>query len=405
MLNKFRSGSPIHSKGITAIPFELGGHLILMPVRINDCEKEYTFFLDTCAQTIIDLRVASDLHIENGRELPLPDETMPEAFLSKTNVDISLGNAQVRDLKVLLLDLSSWRKSGRSIDGVVGSDFLRFFRVTIDYRERMVLLEQSRKAGNGSSTTRIPTGGSTPDAAASTGTAVLDNKGYAMSCATSFPLRFPTVRCRLDGDIVAEALLDTGSPFAIVAPLSLMEKQDFAKERTLLESEGILFKWPFSPIERNYLARLESFQMGELQVAELPVIYANSGDVLLGRSFLSQFVVTIDYPSDELILLPYSDTHFDQNLFSAGFRLKRDEQDRTVVRGFWKGSPADRNGLRPGDEVLFINSMDVGDLTDLEISRLLKDETVPVIELVIKEGDAERRVSLEKEMLFPEVDE
>lgn len=217
MLNKFRSGSPIHSKGITAIPFELGGHLILMPVRINDCEKEYTFFLDTCAQTIIDLRVASDLHIENGRELPLPDETMPEAFLSKTNVDISLGNAQVRDLKVLLLDLSSWRKSGRSIDGVVGSDFLRFFRVTIDYRERMVLLEQSRKAENGSSTTRIPAGGSTPDAAASTGTAVLDNKGYAMSCATSFPLRFPTVRCRLDGDIVSEALLDTGSPFAIVA--------------------------------------------------------------------------------------------------------------------------------------------------------------------------------------------
>lgn len=204
---------------------------------------------------------------------------------------------------------------------------------------------------------------------------------------------------------MSEVLLDTGSPFVIVAPLSLMEKQDFTEERTLLESEGILFKWPFSPIERNYLARLENFQMGELQIAKLPVIYANSDDILLGRSFLSQFVVTIDYPSDELILLPYSDIHFSRNLFSAGFRLKSDKQDRTVVRGLWKGSPADINGLRPGDEVLSINSIDVGDLTDLEISRLLKDETVPVIELVIKEGDAERRVSLEKEMLFPEVDE
>jgi hypothetical protein len=406
MFTMLRTGNPVRLETTSAIPFELVGHKILVPIRINGGEREFTFFLDTCGPTIIDLSVAGELHLEKGREIPLNDDS--KAFLTDKKADISLGDAQVEDLRLLMMDMGIFQKSaGRSIHGIVGSNFLRHFRVTFDYRAKQLVLEQS-SAEKSSSAKQVYLGNSPPDAESGTGVVLLGNGGYTIPCSKRFPLHWPTVQCRLDGDITAEALLDTGSPYAIAAPVSLIEKQDFTQERPLLESEGIFVKWPGAyadSLERNYLARLDSFQIGDLQITNLPVIYANTGSILLGKGFLSRYVVTIDYPAEELTLLPYSDTNFDRNLFSTGLRLKSEKPGRTVVKGFWKGSPADREGLRPGDEVLSINSTATGDLTDREISRLLNDDAITVIDLVVKEGDSARRVSLKKEMLLPEVAE
>jgi len=36
---------------------------------------------------------------------------------------------------------------------------------------------------------------------------------------------------------------------------------------------------------------------------------------LMGMDFLSQFEITINYPKDEMIMVPYTDTHCKNNQF------------------------------------------------------------------------------------------
>jgi hypothetical protein len=405
MLRMLSTGTPGFIGSPSEISFELSGHKILLPVRINGCKKEYTFILDTCGPTVIDIGVSSELDIEKGRLLRLNNES--KAYFSKKNVDVKLGDMQVNDLQVLIIDLGIFTESaGRSIHGFIGSGFLRHFSVTFDYHRKSIILGKSTNTETGSSVGHDPRSRTEFNVDLHAEIAQPVSKEYKFPITKSFPMNWPTIQCHFDDGIVSQALLDTGSPYAIVAPISLLEKQNFTEERTCLESAGVIVKWPSAfadSIDKNYMARFDSFQIGDLEILNLPVIYSNSGAILLGKRFLSQFIMTIDYPSEVLTLIPYPDMHFKQNIFSTGLGLRKDKQGRTLVNGYWKGSAADRHGLLPGDEVLAINSVETCDLTYKQISALLNDDSISDFDLVINTGDLERRVRLEKEFLFPEI--
>ena len=127
MMQKVKSGTPVFGKESSAIPIDLRGHSVYVKVKINDNPKEYNFILDTGALTTLDTQTATELDLEKGAKIPGAEG----AHLIKSKILVSLGDMQVKDFMVPMFDLPEASDTDPHIDGFIGSDFLRFFRLLV----------------------------------------------------------------------------------------------------------------------------------------------------------------------------------------------------------------------------------------------------------------------------------
>jgi len=368
IITKFRGGEPVLPLGESQISFKLQGHKIMVPVRLNDFEREQCFLLDTGAMSAIDLTLADELGLAPGQALPTPNDTVM-VYLTEQPLVIGIGEAAVRDLHLVRFDLSNTFRM-KKFDGFIGSNLLRHFRVTIDYAQQQLTLGRSGPVEPASGLANDPP--------------------LRMSFRSSFPLYFPLLACSLRDGIEAEAMIDSGSPYLLVLPLELLESAVIATGAPYIRGRGPLVKWPFTDDDACYLARLPRFQLGELLLQDLPVVLADlpSGDdhLLLGRDFLAEFVTTLDYPAEEILFSPVGEVEFPRNVTSTGLKLDQ-KPEGTFVRGFWEGSPAEEAGLVLGDEVVRIDGVAATDYSRQALSDLLNDQSRRSIELaLLREG-------------------
>src|SRR5690242_14012300 len=131
------------------IKFRLAGGaqpLILLPVQVND-RGPFDFILDTGAGTSL-------LSTELGTELAIKIVGSKEGQSAGGKVSVSLGqvgslavgDAKIDDVDVGVVDLSHIGKAiGATIHGDLGYNFLKHFRISIDYRECELRLEDPKR--------------------------------------------------------------------------------------------------------------------------------------------------------------------------------------------------------------------------------------------------------------------
>src|SRR5207302_8533274 len=131
------------------VKFRLAGGvqpLILLPVRVN-AEGPFEFILDTGAGTSLlssDLAKKLNLKIISTKE---GQGAGGKISVSLAKVDsLALGQAKLDDLDVGIVDLSHIGKAiGTRIDGDVGYNFLKHFRITIDYHACEIRFDEPRR--------------------------------------------------------------------------------------------------------------------------------------------------------------------------------------------------------------------------------------------------------------------
>jgi predicted aspartyl protease len=270
---------------IAEVKFRLAGGaqpLILVPVSVN--EKEfYDFILDTGAGTSL-------LSTELARNLQVEDAKMKEGQTAGGKVTVHLGNveslaigtAKVKNVEVGIVDLSDLSRAvGAKIDGDIGYNYLKNFRVTIDYKNNTLRLAQGRYE--------------------TVGQASLSEVGFRRAHPAK-PLVL--IQALVNGSDTYEFALDTGSSTTMISP-------DFAKH---LKIQGV----PIPPISTGggnkisaSVGNLASLAVGQAQVQNLPVVVADSFGMLnqatgasingiIGYNFLKEFALTIDYPSEKI---------------------------------------------------------------------------------------------------------
>jgi hypothetical protein len=220
-------------------------------------------------------------------------------------------------------------------------------------------------------------------------------------------MRFPTLSLTTNDLLTINGIIDTGSPYALVLPMSFLEKLPANSKSTLIRSKGILAKWPGTSLDYNYLWRIKKLKCGELEIENLPVVFAElplnfTNSALIGKKLLEHYLLTIDYPGQELILVPNGTGDPQSNIFSCGVGLKKSIDGKTVVQGFWEGSPADRALLAVGTEIVEINDKTTSDLSLTQINSILEDDRVKTIKFLVRDGGKNKKVELAKEMIFKE---
>jgi hypothetical protein len=262
------------------------------------------------------------------------------------------------------------------VAGILGSNFLRYFKVTIDYQAHELGLSSNIDAApNEERDTKIP---------------------FETDIRSGFS---PIIDCKIDEDINTRCMLDTGA-FGISLPEPTLQRTQAYRAGKVIRANGSMSGGMFGMTTHSKAVRLDDLTIGGVSYTRIPAT-SHSGleYVLLGNQFLRNFTVTLNYPAKELVLRPVRTT-FVQNMPSYGLALAK-ENGKTFVSGTWEGSSAAESGLEPGDEVVRINSEDVTEKPLAELMAQLMDDKRDSLEIEFISDKGIQKTRLHRRDLLP----
>ena len=117
---------------------------IIVPVKING-KGPYKFVLDTGATfTCVDNKLADELKLPEWKgQFSVGVLTPGEGSMRLVNLDsLEVGDAKATKLQACTIDLQQMQKLGLDAKGLVGLNFLKPYRMSIDFQKRVLRLEQ-----------------------------------------------------------------------------------------------------------------------------------------------------------------------------------------------------------------------------------------------------------------------
>lgn len=358
--------NPVEGK----IPFEIKDtHYIVIKAKINQFEEGYNFVLDTGGRTFLDKGLADKLNLKQKG----PMAKIDILTLDKFPIDNVFCITQ--------FDFGIVEKStGMKFHGMIGSDLLERFRVILDYKNKILTL----------STDNQP---------------LAPQEEGVLLPFTQHPVNnAPLVNISLDGNEPVRAMIDTGQPYPLILPPSFLEKKRLFDHGSFIESKGFILKWTGASEGKNILTRIQNFTIGDIKIENLLSFISPLPPMLsmplLGKDFLAGFIITLDFPRKQMLLIPRTDFTFPSDEFGYGVSLSMGDGESIIVRGLWVGSPADRAGLKANEEVIAIDSIPATRQDLTEIRSHLHDKKRSQIELEIRHPEGKKRIILHKEFIL-----
>ena len=366
----------IQKRRSTRVPFELHANLIIVPARINNSDTLH-FILDTgVGSTIItDPSIAPYINSRFVRTIQLDgvgqDSTL-EAQVSIGNT-LQVGYARTfnHNLVVLQKDLLKLSELiGTPINGLIGYELFERFVVTIDFRQREILLQYP------------------------------DYYRYRPKKGVKVPLELVDRKPYIDdvvirgkgGEQKVKLLLDTGAGHAVMLNTYLTHIP--LPDTTIDVQLGIGLSGKIS----GSLGRLQGIEVGGYPLSSVLTSFPDSvsfGGKLgantgrqgnIGGELLRRFRVTINYPERYMVLKPIRKAMketFEHDMSGMDLRAKGEKFNEYYIDKVIEDSPADEAGLQKDDRLMFINNSSANELNMTEIYKLLQRKEGKAIDLVV----------------------
>jgi predicted aspartyl protease len=270
------------------VKFRLAGGaqpLILLPVEING-EGPFEFILDTGAGTSL---LAPELGQKLGIKIIGSKEGQSAGgavSVSLAKVDsLAVGSTKLDDVDVGLVDLSHVGKTvGAKIDGDRGYNFLKHFRITLDYHRSEIHFNDPKRfelAGQSTALTEVPMRLASP----------------------AKPLILVDVYANGRGPF--QFAIDTGTSTTAITP-------ELAQELGVVSSPIGAATTGCAQVDVT-AGVLQSFQVGGARINDSTVVVADffamlsaavgaKLDGIVGYNFLRNYKVALDYPNETLSL-------------------------------------------------------------------------------------------------------
>jgi len=126
---------------ITTVPFEYYQRLIFVRVNVNSAYN-LLFLLDTGANvSAIDQKIAETLHLEEIKIESVEGSAGTISVPTVKSNSVSVGQAELSDINFTKYNLKgSLSPPNENLDGILGTDFLKHFIVTLDFKKRLITL-------------------------------------------------------------------------------------------------------------------------------------------------------------------------------------------------------------------------------------------------------------------------
>lgn len=278
------AGAP--ASGRSPVPLQIVNSLPLVGVVLN--HQEYvTLLLDTGAShTMVTPETAKRLRMHLPADAPKQTGVVAGGqeveFVVAQLAAIAVGDAVMENLPV---GVTLVFPEAPLVDGVLGGDFLQQFTVRLDYAASRLWLEP--RQGTLAALPPVTAAGQGP-----------------------IPLRLVNnlvlLRAVLNHQEPVTLLLDTGATHTLLHPDTVarvgLQPPTHAPQASAAVFGGRTMRFP--------LVQLAALAVGDAMVKDLPVgVFlalprAPSVQGILGGDFLQHFIVTLDYPTNQLWLVP-----------------------------------------------------------------------------------------------------
>jgi predicted aspartyl protease len=365
----------------TVISFEEKSGLIIVPVEVAGRTRH--FLLDTGAPNIITPELAKESNAIVIKDLDVRDINNRVNKQELVRVDsMRIGGISFYNTTAIVADLKAQTELAcMGIDGLIGANLLKGTCLQIDYAKRSLALASSLDS-------------------------LSVNPGTEKWPFTTTAQGTPKVTIRVNGLTFTSLTVDTGSSGWIdlsEAAYSKVKEAGPVESRTGfgVTSVGLYGQNDPHPIYRTWVEDVRISETSAPIAASID-FQGKGGRQTIGNAFWQQYILTIDWRSSQLFLEP--DTSYQvPALTDFGFRTYYgDGQLRIGI--VWKDSEADRQGLKTGDRILFMNGMDCINFSDQQYCRYFLENplenTWEKADLLIEQEGATRRVELEKEPFF-----
>lgn len=367
----FKGGEPVEIGDEVVVPFQLKDSAHKINVVADFAGTELEVILDTGGQTLLERNLADSLELET---FLIPANKSEFAVLNT----IGLGAVQVKGMKVGLITFEETFKF--ALKGMIGSDFLRFYQVLINYEKENLVFTMGKELTK------------------------KDDKDHILPIEIIFPY-FPTVDLRLNNNYTFPGMIDTGLHYAFVFPVSWRANLSEEEQTKMLEADGYFARWPWHEDPENYLYKMEKITIGDLELLDVPVIFSdipeffNNTTALIGKFFLENYLTTIDFPNRQVNFRELREPLYSLN-YSTGVMLT-EKDDKLQITGVWQDSPAAEMGLSPDLELLAVEGKKFGEITNKELSDLMLNSEINEISLTILRAGKEEEINLAKRNLLP----
>lgn len=348
-----------------SMPFKVFSNLIVVPVALDDSDT-LNFILDTGVSSIFitEPEVAKKMGLEYVREVTISGAGEGKSLLAMVSIDHDFKLGKIigyrQNVVVLsedILHLSEFM--GVPIHGIFGHSLFENFIVTIDFSNLVLTIRE------------------------------IEGFKYRRRYGDKFPIVLTQSKPYTDAIKITEEgkeernirlVIDTGAGHALL--LNSEEGHILLPEKVIRANLG---RGLNGEIFGN-VGRVPKVTVGK---TELNNIIASFPDSLafsmkfppsddnrqgsIGGEFLRRFKVTLNYNEGYMALKPIKNRikqPFEHDMSGLDIRAKKDNLKRLFVIDVIEGSPGDLAGLKPNDEIIFVNNDHVDRLTVAGIYRL-----------------------------------
>jgi hypothetical protein len=355
-MNRLGGGRVVQSNFKETIDFTYVSGWVCIKAGIDDEEQDRRFILDTYSVCLLReglLSIPGLDVLDATKDLGGKFEGTPMKPLFPKFRKVRIGRIVFEDVGAMVLSESSGNTVSSLLeDGLIGANLMRHCLWQIDFEHRKITLaDRIETLGGLENAIRIPF--------------------------KPKPLQYsPDVDVVLDGGEKASLQFDTGATgfISLLTPSlkSLVESGKAvawtARLDRFIEEAGA------TGIETHYFVRIPSFELGSRIFENLAVAVLNPSrsELMnrgnLGLEFMKNFIVTFDWTSNTIFLVPIADREPKHNIRTFGFTYGyRDGAMR--IASIYAGSPAEKAGLWIDAPILSINGKPVDRLTDDEVRR------------------------------------
>ncbi len=370
------------------IPTTSWSNLMVVEMKVGDRTGKYMY--DTGAMTVIKRSVVEELGLKRAASSSVGSSNSIRQqmdFVVLPTVEIE--GILFEDIGAAVVEDSNLNKSPEmscllgEMDGILGSNLMRLAHWQLDFEKEVIRMTDD------------------PSRFAPTASSII------VPIKVSAQGRI-SMRGHIGAGLSGNFILDTGSNGHFTLANSLFQKLLNKRPQTpynyqVGQSSAGLFG---RARDTTYIARLDSFRFGDLVLDSALVRTSGGNNYLMGNAFMKQFLMTFDWDAKQVIFTPYEEFKVNNTMKTFGFSPAYHIADkRLYVGSLHRGGAAEQAGMAIDQQIISVNGNDYDPMSLQDYCTLLMDGLVPktdtVVEIVVKEDNGQRKITLQKEQWFP----
>lgn len=378
---------------IETIDFEFVDNWIVIKIKADGSDKEYPFFFDTGATTIISDSLLRDLNKNNYKLFSSNDKKdTTNAFHNKLYIlnGLSIGKVKFKDIGAMNFDNNRWEMLNCvSSYGIIGCNIIENACFQIDYiNKKITITDQVEKLPN--------------------------YKEIKWLNYRTDKQETPIINAVLDDNTSIDLFFDTGSSSGInLYSPSIYEnkcKELDSKNVVKLTSIPNLYirgetPTPYKSIK--YTPSKFTF-FGDNNPQHFEITVSNTPEKnftgIVGNRYLKHYNITLDYKNKRVgYMFQGQSEEIDDESFGFSYFVRN---SKLYVGSIFEKSAIEKNGICVGDEILSINNQIISELPQDVFCEIFRNELYfwkkedTNINIKVKRGTSIVELQLQKEQRF-----